>query len=119
MCSSDLIKLPNHPGLKPGMSAVVDIVLADHKNVLTVPVAAIIEGPGGMYCWIQVGEGVQKRLVRLGDTNDQFSIVLDGLSDGEEVILNPLSFIEEAQTMAMEVSQRSSSSGPKKSESKP
>ncbi|MFN4905434.1 MAG: efflux RND transporter periplasmic adaptor subunit [Planctomycetota bacterium] len=101
-----IIKLPQHPGLKPGMSAVVDIVLAEHKDVLTVPVAAVIEGTGGLFCWVQTAEGVRKRLVRVGDTNDQFSIILDGLSESDEVILNPLAYIEEAQELAMELDQR-------------
>ena len=103
-----IIKLPQHPGLKPGMSAVVDIVLADHKDVLTVPVAAIIEGSGGLFCWVQTPEGVRKRVVRVGDTNDQFSIILDGLSESDEVVLNPLAYIDEAQELAMEVQQNDS-----------
>lgn len=100
-----IIKLPQHPGLKPGMSAVVDIVLAEHKDVLTVPVAAIIEGSSGLFCWIQTPEGVRKRLVKIGDTNDQFSIILDGLSESDEVVLNPLAYIDEAQELAMELDQ--------------
>jgi HlyD family secretion protein len=117
-----IIKLPQHPGLKPGMSAVVDIVLADHKDVLTVPVAAIIEGSSGLFCWVQTPEGVRKRVVRVGDTNDQFSIILDGLSESDEVVLNPLAFVDEAQELAMEVQQNaskdpSSSSDPSKPES--
>lgn len=103
-----IIKLPQHPGLKPGMSAVVDIVLADHKDVLTVPVAAIIEGSSGLFCWVQTPEGVRKRVVRVGDTNDQFSIILDGLSESDEVVLNPLAFVDEAQELAMEVQQNAS-----------
>ena len=103
-----IIKLPQHPGLKPGMSAVVDIVLADHKDVLTVPVAAIIEGSGGLFCWVQTPEGARKRVVRVGDTNDQFSIILDGLSESDEVVLNPLAYIDEAQELAMEVQQNDS-----------
>jgi multidrug efflux pump subunit AcrA (membrane-fusion protein) len=103
-----IIKLPQHPGLKPGMSAVVDIVLADHKDVLTVPVAAIIEGSGGLFCWVQTPEGARKRVVRVGDTNDQYSIILDGLSESDEVVLNPLAYIDEAQELAMEVQQNDS-----------
>jgi multidrug efflux pump subunit AcrA (membrane-fusion protein) len=113
-----IIKLPQHPGLKPGMSAVVDIVLAEHQQVLTVPVAAIIEGSGGLFCWVQTAEGVQKRLVRVGDTNDQFSIILDGLNESDEVILNPLAYIDEAQELAMELEQQSSKGSSKNQDSK-
>ena len=115
-----IIKLPQHPGLKPGMSAVVDIVLAEHKDVLTVPVAAIIEGTGGLFCWVQTDDGVRKRMVRVGDTNDQFSIILDGLNESDEVILNPLAYIDEAQELAMELEQGvGKESETKKAASKP
>jgi multidrug efflux pump subunit AcrA (membrane-fusion protein) len=100
------------------MSAVVDIVLAEHQQVLTVPVAAIIEGSGGLFCWVQTAEGVRKRLVRVGDTNDQFSIILDGLNESDEVILNPLAYIDEAQELAMELEQQSSKGSSKNQDSK-
>lgn len=96
------IKLEPHPGLKPGMSAIVDIVLAEHKDALTIPVAAVVEGTDGTFCWVKVGTETQKRVLRLGDTNDQFNVVLDGLQEGDEVILNPLAFVEEAQRIAIE-----------------
>jgi hypothetical protein len=44
-------------------------------------------------------------LVKVGDTNDQFSIILDGLSESDEVVLNPLAYIDEAQELAMELDQ--------------
>ncbi|MFN7733153.1 MAG: efflux RND transporter periplasmic adaptor subunit [Pirellula sp.] len=97
-----IIKLNPHPGLKPGMSAIVDIVLAEHNDVLTVPVAAIVEGASGTFCWVQQGDQVKKRVIRVGDTNDQFSIILDGLNDGDAVILNPLAFVDEAQEIAID-----------------
>lgn len=97
-----IIKLNPHSGLKPGMSAIVDIVLAEYNDVLTLPVAAIVEGTSGTFCWVQHRDGAKKRVLRTGDTNDQFSVVLDGLSQGEEVILNPLAFVDEAQELALE-----------------
>lgn len=106
-----IIKLPSNSSLKPGMSAVVDIVLAEHKNVLTLPVAAIIQGAEGtFYCWTQSADSIRKKIIRVGDTNDQFTVILDGLSEGDEVILNPLSFIEEAQEIAMQFEQQLSQS---------
>lgn len=84
------------------MSAIVDIILAEHKDVLTVPVAAIVEGANGYFCWVQSNDGVKKRAIRLGDTNDQFTVVLDGLNVGDAVILNPLAFVEEAQAIAID-----------------
>jgi multidrug efflux pump subunit AcrA (membrane-fusion protein) len=100
------IKLPPHEGLKPGMSAIVDIVLAEHTNVITVPVAAIVEGASGTFCWVKTNNEVKKRAIRIGDTNDQFTVVQDGLNEGDDVILNPLAFVDEAQKIAIEPQQR-------------
>ena len=46
------IAIKPHPGLKPGMSAIVDVVLATHDNVLTIPVASIVESKDGFPCWV-------------------------------------------------------------------
>jgi multidrug efflux pump subunit AcrA (membrane-fusion protein) len=97
-----IIKLEPHSGLKPGMSAIVDVVLAKHDNVLTIPVAAIVESGAGFYCWVQTSDGVKQRVLKLGDSNDEFTVVLDGLIEGEQVVLNPLAFIEEAQALAIQ-----------------
>lgn len=113
------IKLDPHPSLKPGMSAIVDIILAEHKDVLTVPVAAIVEGANGFFCWVQNNDGVKKRAIRIGDTNDQFTVVLDGLNVGDAVILNPLAFVEEAQAIAIDpASEKDNAASTKKETSK-
>jgi multidrug efflux pump subunit AcrA (membrane-fusion protein) len=113
------IQIKPHEGLKPGMSAIVDIVLAQHDDVLTIPVAAIVEGNDSFQCWIQSPTGPKKRVIRLGDTNDLFSVVLDGLNEGDEVILNPLSNVDEAQAIAVDPSNDNASSPNSKSGSKP
>lgn len=96
-----IIKLEAQKGLKPGMSAIVDIVLAEHRDVIKVPVAAIIESPAGFLCWVKTDQGIKKRVIKLGDTNDEFTIVTAGLSEGDEVVLNPTAYLEEAQIEAM------------------
>lgn len=96
-----IIRLESQAGLKPGMSAVVDIVLADHRDVLKIPVAAIVQGPSGYMCWVKTSQGIKKRVIELGDTNDEFTIVTAGLSERDEVVLNPTAYLEEAQTEAM------------------
>ncbi len=103
-----IIKLAPQPGLKPGMSAIVDVVLADYQDVLTLPVACIVESPEGFLCWVKTADSVKKRKIELGDTNDEFTIISGGLQEGEEVVLNPLAFIDEAQMQAIRPSQSES-----------
>jgi len=95
-----IIELPSVEGLKPGMSAEVEVIMARHENVLTVPAAAVVETEQGYACWVETAEGTQRRRLRLGDHNDMFLVVEAGLKEGDDVVLNPLAFIEEAQTEA-------------------
>ena len=84
-----LITLPPIDGLRPGMSAEVEIVIAEHHNVLTIPVAAIVENDGKHHCWLKTGSEIKRRSIKLGDSNDVFTIVEEGLQEGDEVLLNP------------------------------
>ncbi|MEO1614750.1 MAG: hypothetical protein AAFV88_02810 [Planctomycetota bacterium] len=95
-----VIELPTDEDLKPGMSAEVDIILAVHEDVLTIPVAAVIETDDGNCCWVQSETGPQRRLIELGDSNDVFIEVNAGLKEGDEVVLNPTALIREAEADA-------------------
>ncbi|MEE3373072.1 MAG: TolC family protein [Planctomycetota bacterium] len=92
-----IIALPPAAGLKPGMSAEVEIVLAVHEDVLTVPVAAVVESDAGSFCWLNTPAGVQRRPIQLGDNNDAFVIVTAGLKEGDQVVLNPAGFTDEEE----------------------
>ncbi|MEC9091788.1 MAG: efflux RND transporter periplasmic adaptor subunit, partial [Planctomycetota bacterium] len=48
-----IISLPESTSLKPGMSAEVEIVLAEYKDIVTIPVAAVVESGQGTFCWVQ------------------------------------------------------------------
>jgi multidrug efflux pump subunit AcrA (membrane-fusion protein) len=96
-----IVELPSAPGLKPGMSAEVEVILAQYEDVLTIPVAAIVETAQGDFCWVKTTAGAERRSLTLGDTNDRFTVVEAGLKAGNEVVLNPLAF-PEAQTLAAE-----------------
>jgi len=93
-----IIELPSVEGLKPGMSAEVEVIIDRHEDVLTIPVAAVVETAEGDFCWVKTSDGTRRRSLRLGDTDDSFIVVKAGLNEGDEVVLNPRAFIEEAQT---------------------
>ena len=96
-----VIELPAEAGLKPGMSAEVEVIMAVHRDVLTIPVAAVVETEKGDFCWVKTAEGTVRRVLDLGDSNDVFIVVNAGLNEGDEVVLNPIAFIEEAQDEAL------------------
>lgn len=81
--------------LRPGMTAEVEILIADLKDVIAVPVAAVFEQNGNAFCCVMVGEKLEKRPVLLGQGNDKSIEVKDGINEGEEVVLNPRSVLTE------------------------
>ncbi|MCA9128214.1 MAG: efflux RND transporter periplasmic adaptor subunit, partial [Planctomycetales bacterium] len=83
------VSLPKQAGLRPGMSAEVEIIVARYEDVLLIPVASVVEADGGAFCWVKSSQGVRRQQITLGDSNDVFSIVTEGLSAGDEVMLNP------------------------------
>ena len=87
-----IVTLPSVDGLRPGTSAEADIEVARYKDVLLVPVAAIVEQNDKTFCWVQSADGPQRRPIVAGDSNDVFTIVTEGLEEGDEVLLNPYAF---------------------------
>jgi multidrug efflux pump subunit AcrA (membrane-fusion protein) len=96
-----IVKLNDQPDVRPGMSAEVEITIARHQDVLTVPVAAVVEQQRKFHSWVDTGMGLEKRTLELGDSNDQFIVVKGGLSEGDRVVLNPRDYVDEVQRDAL------------------
>lgn len=82
------ISLPAEEWLRPGMSAEVEITVAEHTDVLLIPVAAVVERSDQTFCWVETPDGPERRAIQLGDSDDVFSIVEFGLDEGDVVLLN-------------------------------
>ncbi|NQV24317.1 MAG: HlyD family efflux transporter periplasmic adaptor subunit [Rhodopirellula sp.] len=76
-------------GLRPGMTAEVEILIANLENVLTIPVSAVVVKGEQFFGFVQTPEGPQKRDLLLGLSNDKFVEVKDGVAEGEEILMNP------------------------------
>lgn len=83
--------------VKPGMTAVVEILIEDRPNVLSVPVEAVVEQGDKFYCWIMKSGQFERRPLVLGANNRKFIEVKDGLSEGDKVVLNPRARVPEAR----------------------
>lgn len=121
--------------LKPGMSAEVEIVIAEYKNVMMIPVAAVVQIEDRFFCWIETENGARKTLLKLGRnkdkklgenkeliiSNDVVILVEEGVKPGDKVVLNPLAYIEEAQEGALGTNDRKdkTESDSSKSDSQP
>ena len=105
-----IVSLPQAAGMKPGMSAEVEIILARHDDVVSVPAAACIETNDGFACWVQRELEVERRSLTVGDSNDMFLLAEEGVEEGERVILNPLANVQEAQDEAAQLLEESDES---------
>lgn len=93
--------------LKPGMTAVVEIDVERLDDILSVPVQAVIQIKGVSWCYVETEQGVERRELELGRTNDKFVHVRRGLSEKDLVILNPMAIVEESEEQAEEGSTQS------------
>ena len=73
--------------VKPGMSAKVEVFVEHLDDVVHVPVQAIIPEDGKHFCYVMNGRSQEKRIVEIGQFNDEFIVVRGGLKEGEKVIL--------------------------------
>jgi RND family efflux transporter MFP subunit len=83
------LEIANPRGLlKPAMFAQVEIPVADKGKVLTVPVSAVIDSGTRQIVLVQLAEGrFEPREVRTGNRGDNYVEVLDGVAEGERVVL--------------------------------
>ena len=89
-----IIKLDGEPeGVKPGMSAAVEILVGMRPNVIMVPVQCVAEIGGKPRAWVKTARGIEERELALGRTDDTFVEVIDGVKEGEAVLLNTTSHV--------------------------
>jgi multidrug resistance efflux pump len=74
-------------GLKPGVTARVEIVVDRKEDVLRVPITAVHGKPGEFHCFVQRGGGIVAQAVELGMTSETHSEVLSGLDAQDTVLL--------------------------------
>jgi hypothetical protein len=80
--------LPPDGGLRPGMSADVKILIRTVENALTVPVQAVTEIDGQHVAYVSTATGIDRRKVKVGESNEQLIQVLEGIQEGERVALD-------------------------------
>jgi Cu(I)/Ag(I) efflux system membrane fusion protein len=83
------VELANPGGLlKPGMFAQVELPVGTKGQVITVPVSAVIDSGTRQIVLVDQGAGrYASREVKLGARSDTYVEVLDGVDDGEPVVV--------------------------------
>jgi multidrug efflux pump subunit AcrA (membrane-fusion protein) len=101
------------PGLRPGMTARVEIKVSELDNVLTLPNAAVVRFDRQDQVAMQRPDGgFEWRAVVLGVSNDALTEVKSGLKSGDIVALKPEALLSEAQKRQIAASPTAPASPP-------
>ena len=85
-----VVKLDSVPkGMRPGLTAEVEFDVDRCLDVLAVPSEAIAVEQGRDVCYVAGIDGLQRRPVTLGRSSRDLLEVTRGLSEGDQVVLNP------------------------------
>lgn len=85
------------PGLRPGLTAEVKILVAQVPDALQLPVQAVFEREGQHYAILHQGDEWTAQPIEIGRTNDKFVIIREGLQAGREVVLNTANYRDRLQ----------------------
>lgn len=77
--------------LRAGMNAEVRIYVERMPEALQIPVQAIAEYKEHFFCLVDTPEGLQTKEVARGPSNDKTMVIMDGLREGDKVVLDPRS----------------------------
>jgi len=75
------------PRIRPGMSAIVDLIIDEVPDSVYVPQESVFEDGEDAVVYVDTGRGYEKQPVELGARNDNHVIVTAGLDGGERVCL--------------------------------
>ncbi len=77
------------PALRTGMSCKAEIIVAYYEDALYVPVQSVIQVGGEHVVYVVNGSSLERRKVKVGLDNNRTIHILEGLQEGENVLLNP------------------------------
>jgi len=84
-----LIKLKEiDKSIRPGMTTSNKILTFERKDVLSVPLEAVFTQDSITYVFKKSGFSINKKQVKIGDSNNDSVIIKEGLSENDEVYLN-------------------------------
>jgi HlyD family secretion protein len=80
------------PGLRPGMTAELEILTDSRSNALAIPIEAVAIDAGREFCYVAQEKGLERRSLKVGQATRSMLEVTAGLKEGERVVLNPWQF---------------------------
>jgi multidrug resistance efflux pump len=84
------VQIKNPPeNIRTGMTAEVRIFVEQLDNALQIPVLGVYEVKGHHFTLVSTATGYETKEIMIGATNDKFVTIDDGLSEGDNIVLNP------------------------------
>ena len=87
--NSEVVLEGNGGDLRTGMSCRAEIFVEQYADALSVPVQCVVRVGGTPRVYVKASGGPEPRDVKIGLDNNHFVHVVEGLSKGEPVLLNP------------------------------
>ncbi len=76
--------------LKPGMTAQIRIIVEDRAEpVLQIPVQSVVSFSGFYFAYVATAEGAERRELKVGESNDEYMEIIDGVKAGDMVVMSP------------------------------
>jgi RND family efflux transporter MFP subunit len=79
--------LGQHDWIRPGMTMKAEIIVNQLNDVVYVPIQAVTPLDGSKVCYVVKGAKPEQRTVEVGEFNDEFIEVQQGIQEGEKVCL--------------------------------
>lgn len=91
-----------NPMSYPGGYAEVFLICNERRNVVSVPVDALLEIQGNKYIYVfEDGHGYEKRLVRTGSSDGERIEILEGLDEGDLYVSKGASIVRMAEVSSV------------------
>lgn len=90
------VMIDNENGLlKPGMTAEVNVPVADKKAAITVPADAVLNDRGDYVVYVIKNGVAEKRMIQTGIRTETKIEVVSGLRKGEDIIVDGVEFVRD------------------------
>ncbi|MBN2410624.1 efflux RND transporter periplasmic adaptor subunit [candidate division KSB1 bacterium] len=73
--------------LMPGMTVSSEIIISKIPDTIYIPIEALFSAEGNYVVYLKSGNSFKKQPVKIGDENDDFVIIQEGLNEGDKVAL--------------------------------
>lgn len=93
---------PTDAGLRPEMTARVDIRVGERRDVIRLPVSALFERDGLTMVNVLRGGRTETRQIEIGEQNRRFVEVLAGVAEDERVMIAGQAAVEDGSPTEME-----------------